>query len=111
MYIHIHTCVCTYLCVYIYNIECVCVLCMCYICIYVYIYIYQGFWRYLGATGAEMVEARQSVRARCDTLEHDADVDFVLYRIDDLQDELEVTEVQKGGPLNRGALLGISVPL
>ena len=53
------------------------------------------------------MQARESVRARCDPLEHDADVDLVLYRIDDLQDELEVSEVQKGGPLNRGALLGI----
>jgi len=63
------------------------------------------FWNYLGRHTEDMpsgVDAQ--VRECCDVAEADADVEGVLYRVDDLQDELEVTEVQKGGPLRREVL-------
>jgi hypothetical protein len=68
------------------------------------------FWRYLGVTGEEAVAAKDKMRVRACASKEDEDVDFVLYRVDDLQDELEVTELQKGGELRlalleRGACL------
>lgn len=60
----------------------------------------EAFWQHLGVSRDEMPSAARAVRERSYVSTEDGDADLVLYRVDDLQDEIEVTELQKGGHLS-----------
>ncbi len=49
----------------------------------------QAFWGYLGVAPEELPAAKARVRERSFLSGEDEDVDLVLYRVEDLQEELE----------------------
>ena len=58
----------------------------------------QAFWGYLGVAPEELPAAKARVRERSFLSGEDEDVDLVLYRVEDLQEELEgTTKSQKQG--------------
>ena len=64
----------------------------------------EAFYGYLGVAPEHVPAVKACVRERSFVSGQDEDVDLVLYRVDDLQEELEVTEVLKGGLLESSLL-------
>jgi len=55
----------------------------------------QAFWGYLGVAPEELPAAKARVRERSFLSGEDEDVDLVLYRVEDLQEERRQEDIQR----------------